>query len=167
MNDTLQYTKEQIWEFLSEIPDPEIPVISIIELGVLRKVEIENTKIIVTITPTYSGCPAMKVFEDDIISTLNQKGIEAVEIKMVYSPAWTTNWMNEAAREKLRKYGIAPPVKGTEDKGVLFGSDLKIVNCPQCNSEDTILKSQFGSTACKALYQCQNCLEPFDYFKCI
>jgi len=167
MNNASHYTKEQIWGFISEIPDPEIPVITIEELGVLRDVEIMADKVIVTITPTYTGCPAMKMFEDDIISTLNSKGIEKVEIKMVYSPAWTTDWMNETAREKLRKYGIAPPVKGSQDKGVLFSSDKKIVNCPQCNSTNTQLKSQFGSTACKALYQCNDCLEPFDYFKCI
>ena len=162
-----KYTKEQIWKFLSEIPDPEIPVITIEELGVLRDVEILPAKIVVTITPTYTGCPAMNFFEDEIIKSLNLKGVGEVEIKMIYSPAWTTDWMNENAREKLRKYGIAPPVKGTEDKGVLFATEHKIVNCPKCSSEKTTLKSQFGSTACKALYTCDECLEPFDYFKCI
>ncbi|NQX97114.1 MAG: phenylacetate-CoA oxygenase subunit PaaJ, partial [Flavobacteriales bacterium] len=137
------------------------------ELGVVRKVKVLTEKVIITITPTYTGCPAMKAFEDDIISKLNDKGIENVEIKTVYSPAWTTDWMSDEAREKLRKYGIAPPIKGTEDKGVLFGSDSKIVSCPRCKSKNTTLKSQFGSTACKALYQCKECLEPFDYFKCI
>ncbi|MBL4667662.1 MAG: phenylacetate-CoA oxygenase subunit PaaJ [Flavobacteriales bacterium] len=162
-----QYNKEAIWKFLSEVPDPEIPVISVVELGVVRKVKVLTEKVIITITPTYTGCPAMKAFEDDIISKLNDKGIENVEIKTVYSPAWTTDWMSDEAREKLRKYGIAPPIKGTEDKGVLFGSDSKIVSCPRCKSKNTTLKSQFGSTACKALYQCKECLEPFDYFKCI
>ena len=162
-----EYTKNDIWEFLSTIPDPEIPVITIEELGVLRDVKVTPEKVIITITPTYTGCPAMKLFEDEIVKTLNSKGIESVEIKMVYFPAWTTDWMTDEAKEKLRKYGIAPPVKGTEDKGVLFSSDKKIVRCPQCNSENTQLKSQFGSTACKALYQCNDCLEPFDYFKCI
>jgi len=164
---SLKYTKDDIWGFLAEIPDPEIPVITIEELGVLRDVEITSEKVIITITPTYTGCPAMKLFEDEIISTLKSKGIEKVEIKMVYSPAWTTDWMSKTAKEKLRNYGISPPVKGTEDKGVLFSSDKKIVKCPQCNSSNTQLKSQFGSTACKALYQCNDCLEPFDYFKCI
>lgn len=161
------YTKDQIWEFLSEIPDPEIPVITIIELGVVRDVNIIENKAIITITPTYTGCPAMKMFEDEIVKNLNSKGIENVEIKTIYSPAWTTAWMSDSAREKLKKYGIAPPVKGTEDKGVLFETGPKEVQCPRCNSKDTNLKSQFGSTACKALYTCNNCLEPFEYFKCI
>ena len=161
------YTENQIWEFLSEIPDPEIPVITITELGVVRAIETNPTKTTITITPTYTGCPAMQLFEDEIIKTLQEKGIEKVEIKMVYSPAWTTAWMSNETLDKLKKYGIAPPVKGTEDKGVLFNSGPKIVRCPKCNSENTTLKSQFGSTACKAFYQCNDCLEPFDYFKCI
>ncbi|HRP59691.1 MAG TPA: phenylacetate-CoA oxygenase subunit PaaJ, partial [Vicingus sp.] len=110
----MNYTKEQIWQFLAEIPDPEIPVITIEELGVLRDVEILPDKVIVTITPTYTGCPAMKLFEDDIIKTLHSNGIENVEIKMVYSPAWTTDWMSDKAKEKLEKYGIAPPVSGSQ-----------------------------------------------------
>lgn len=164
---TNSYTEKQVWEFLSEIPDPEIPVISIVELGVVRKVELFQNSITITITPTYTGCPAMKVFEDDIIKTLKQKGFNSVEIKMVYSPAWTTDWLSNEAKEKLKKYGIAPPISGTQDKGILFESGPKIVPCPRCNSEKTTLKSQFGSTACKALYTCDECHEPFDYFKCI
>ncbi len=164
---TQNYTKEQVWEFLSEIPDPEIPVITITELGVVREVELLDSKAIITITPTYTGCPAMKLFEDEIVKTLSEKGFAEVEMKMIYSPAWTTAWMSDEAREKLRIYGIAPPVKGTEDKGVLFESGSKTVRCPRCKSGNTELKSQFGSTACKALYQCKDCLEPFDYFKCI
>lgn len=167
MNQQIKYTKEAIWNILSEIPDPEIPVITIVDLGVLREVEVLSNKVIITITPTYSGCPAMKLFEDEITKTLNEKGIENVELKMVYSPAWTTDWMSDEALQKLKDYGIAPPVKGSQDKGVLFQNGPKIVQCPQCGSENTTLKSQFGSTACKALYQCQECLEPFDYFKCI
>ena len=114
---------------------------------------------------TLSG--EMKMFEDDIISTLKQHGIENIEIKMVYSPAWTTDWMTKEAKEKLKEYGIAPPVDGSADKGVLFANGPKVVICPRCNSKNTTLKSQFGSTACKALYVCNDCLEPFDYFKCI
>ncbi len=163
----MNYTKEQIWKFLAEIPDPEIPVISIEELGVLRDVEIQEDNVVITITPTYTGCPAMKMFEDEIISTLKTKAIDHVEIKMVYSPAWTTDWMSEKAKAKLEAYGIAPPVSGSQDKGLLFESGPKTVRCPQCKSTNTILKSQFGSTACKALYSCKDCLEPFDYFKCI
>lgn len=167
MNVENNYTKDQVWEFLSEIPDPEIPVITITELGVVRDIKTSNKKTIITITPTYTGCPAMQLFEDEIIKILHEKGILNVEIKMVYAPAWTTAWMSDEAREKLREYGIAPPVKGTEDKGILFEAGPKSVKCPKCKSDNTILKSQFGSTACKALYQCNECLEPFDYFKCI
>ena len=167
MSNTNKHTKEKIWEFLSEIPDPEIPVISIAELGVLRKVELINSEVIVTITPTYSGCPAMKAFEDDIKSKLLENNISNFKVLTIHSPAWTTDWINDEALEKLRKYGIAPPIKGTEDKGVLFGSDSKTVECPLCNSTKTTLKSQFGSKACKSLYQCDDCFEPFDYFKCI
>lgn len=167
MNPQIKYTKTDIWNFLAEIPDPEIPVITIVDLGVLREVEVLSNKVIITITPTYTGCPAMKMFEDDIVKTLHDKGIENVEIKMVYSPAWTTDWMSDEALQKLKDYGIAPPVKGSHDKGVLFENGPKIVECPQCGSKNTILKSQFGSTACKSLYQCQECLESFDYFKCI
>ena len=167
MANAIKYTKEEVWNFLSEIPDPEIPVITIAELGVLRKVEIVNTKVIVTITPTYSGCPAMKTFEDDIKSALIKNNISDFNVLTVHSPAWTTDWMTEGAREKLKQFGIAPPIKGTADKGILFSSDQKKINCPLCNSQNTSLKSQFGSTACKALYSCNDCLEPFDYFKCI
>ena len=167
MPNTKEHTKDEIWEFLSEIPDPEIPVISIAELGVLREVEIVDSKVIVIITPTYTGCPAMKTFEDDITSKLIENEISNFEILTVQSPAWTTDWITEEAREKLRKFGIAPPVKGSADKGILFNSESTPVKCPQCKSDNTLLKSQFGSTACKALYQCNDCLEPFDYFKCI
>lgn len=168
MNVSLKYTTKDIWNFLEEVPDPEIPVISVVELGVVRDVVIkDNESVTIVITPTYTGCPAMKAFEDDIITTLKEKGINNVDIKVIYSPAWTTDWMTGEAKEKLQKYGIAPPVDGTSDKGVLFENGPKVVVCPRCKSENTTLKSQFGSTACKALYQCKNCLEPFDYFKCI
>lgn len=159
-------SKEKITELLSVIPDPEIPVITIAELGVIRDVIIDGENVEVKITPTYSGCPAMKQMEDDIKSTLLENGIKNLKVTMVYSPAWTTDWIPEDAKEKLRKYGIAPPEKTTEDKSWLTGKS-KIVLCPRCKSQNTKLISQFGSTACKALYQCQDCLEPFDYFKCI
>jgi len=161
------FTTEDIWEILSQIPDPEIPVITISELGVLREVELLNDTFIISITPTYSGCPAMKVFEDDIRNKLKQEKISNFEIKTIYSPPWTTDWIDEKALIKLKEFGIAPPVKGSEDKGTLFSSRPKTVSCPQCNSKNTVLVSQFGSTACKAHYKCKDCLEPFDYFKCI
>ncbi len=164
MSKTLD-TKE-VWDILKEIPDPEIPVISIIDLGVVRNVELNGTNAIVTITPTYSGCPAMKQMEDDIVKLLKQKGFESVEVITTYTPAWTTDWLNNEAKERLKQYGIAPPEHSTSDKSILLGKEKK-VTCPRCGSIHTQLVSQFGSTACKALYQCKDCLEPFDYFKCI
>jgi ring-1,2-phenylacetyl-CoA epoxidase subunit PaaD len=162
----MSLSKEKILALISEIPDPEIPVITIAELGVIRDVNIEGEKVEVKITPTYSGCPAMKQMEDDIRAVLKENGITDLKITTVYSPPWTTDWINAEAKEKLRVYGIAPPEHTTEDKSWLTGKS-KIIKCPRCGSQDTRLVSQFGSTACKALYQCNNCLEPFDYFKCI
>ena len=144
---------DKIWELLNTVPDPEIPVISVVELGVIRDVIFSENSYIISITPTYSGCPAVKAFQDDIKISLKENGIENFELKIVYSPAWTTDWMTEATKEKLKKYGIAPP------------SDTVI--CPQCNSKKTDLISEFGATACKALYKCSDCLEPFEFFKCI
>ncbi|MFQ3332283.1 MAG: ring-1,2-phenylacetyl-CoA epoxidase subunit PaaD [Thalassomonas sp.] len=142
-----------IWELLNTVPDPEIPVISVVELGVIREVKFENDSFTISITPTYSGCPAVKTFMDDIKTCLIEKGINNFELKIVYAPAWTTDWMTEGTKEKLRKFGIAPP--------------SNIVICPQCNSKNTSLISEFGSTACKSLFKCIDCLEPFDFFKCI
>lgn len=158
-------TTKEVRTLLSQIPDPEIPVISIEELGILRDVKLVNEECVVTITPTYSGCPAMKAIEQDIVALLKENGIEKVKVNYVYSPAWTTDCLSEEAKEKLRKYGISPPDKTSSDKSVLTGIQ-KIVKCPRCNSENTELVSQFGSTACKALYKCKDCLEPFDLFKC-
>jgi ring-1,2-phenylacetyl-CoA epoxidase subunit PaaD len=143
----------KIWELLNTVPDPEIPVISVVELGVIRDVIFSDNSYVISITPTYSGCPAVKAFQDDIKICLEENGIENFELKIVYSPVWTTDWMTEATKEKLKKYGIAPP------------SDSVV--CPQCDSEKTELISEFGATACKALYKCSDCLEPFEFFKCI
>jgi ring-1,2-phenylacetyl-CoA epoxidase subunit PaaD len=160
-------TKNHILSLLSEIPDPEIPVISIIELGVIRDVHVlSESSIELKITPTYSGCPAMKQIEDDVRKKLAENGFTSIHIHTVFSPPWTTDWITPEAKEKLRKYGIAPPEHSTEDKNWLTGRH-SVVACPRCKSKNTKLISQFGSTACKALYQCQDCLEPFDYFKCI
>lgn len=159
-------TKEKIYQLLESLPDPEIPVISIIELGIVRDVAVENSRVIIKITPTYSGCPAMKQIEDDIKSLMKDNGMES-EIVMVYSPAWTTDWISVDAKEKLRKYGIAPPEHSTIDKRVLLGLQPRVVACPLCKSTHTEMISQFGSTACKSLYKCLDCLEPFDYFKCL
>ena len=167
MNITIKHTEKEIWDILDIIPDPEVPAISIVELGVIRKVTIKHDKVTVNITPTYSGCPATERFKADIREFLTNAGIENIELIMQYSPAWTTSWLTNEAKEKLRIYGIAPPIDGTEDKGFLFESGPKVVPCVKCNSNNTEVTSQFGSTACKALYKCLNCLEPFEYFKCI
>jgi ring-1,2-phenylacetyl-CoA epoxidase subunit PaaD len=155
-----------IWAILNEVQDPEIPVISIIELGVVRNIIIHDNAVEVVLSPTYSGCPAMKQMEEDVIQKLNENGIYNVKIVMQYAPAWTTDWISDAAKEKLRLYGIAPPDHSSISKAELMGK-TKVVKCVKCLSENTIMISQFGSTACKALYKCNGCLEPFDYFKCI
>ncbi|MGB1003142.1 MAG: 1,2-phenylacetyl-CoA epoxidase subunit PaaD [Salibacteraceae bacterium] len=159
-------TVDEVWEVLNLIPDPEIPVISIVELGVVRNLKIIGDAIQIQITPTYTGCPATNVFEQDIRSKMTEVGFKEVEISFQYSPAWTTDWLGTEAREKLRKFGIAPPEGSTTDKSFLLG-ERPIVKCPQCKSSNTEMCSQFGSTACKSLYKCKDCLEPFDYFKCI
>jgi ring-1,2-phenylacetyl-CoA epoxidase subunit PaaD len=145
-------SKQTIIELLSSLPDPEIPVITIQDLGIIREVEVLPDKITISITPTYSGCPAMKQIENDILQKLKESGIENAHVKMIYHPAWTTDWMSDEAKEKLKTYGIAPPSKE--------------VVCPRCQSLHTQLISQFGSTACKALYRCNDCKEAFDHFKC-
>jgi ring-1,2-phenylacetyl-CoA epoxidase subunit PaaD len=160
-------TKEEIIKLLDTIPDPEIPVISIVELGVIRDVKVSDSKSVeVIITTTYSGCPAMKQMEDDVRKKLSENGFKNIKITTVYNPPWTTDWLNEGARKKLQEYGIAPPEESTTDKSFLTGKH-KAVTCPRCKSKNTVMISQFGSTACKALYKCNNCLEVFDYFKCI
>jgi ring-1,2-phenylacetyl-CoA epoxidase subunit PaaD len=159
-------TAEEVWAVLSEVPDPEIPVINIVEMGIVRDVRISGDETLVVITPTYSGCPAMKAIEEDIAEVLREKRIPRFRIETVLAPAWTTDWMTDEAREKLRQTGIAPPEKNSADKGLLLGK-IRTIACPRCGSENTHMISQFGSTACKALYKCDECLEPFDYFKCI
>ena len=155
-----------IWNYLTEVLDPEVPVINVVELGVVRAIEVAGASVNITITPTYMGCPAMKTIEEDIETRLSREGIRDVKIKTILTPAWTTDWITKEAKEKLRAYGIAPPEHSSADKNFLSGK-AKTVNCPLCGSSDTIMKSQFGSTACKSLFKCNHCLEPFDYFKCI
>ena len=157
---------EDIKKVISEIPDPEIPVISIKELGVLRNIFYEEDSLKVVITPTYSGCPAMDRFQKDITEKLELLEVKNYEIKMQFDPAWTTDWITDAAKEKLRNYGIAPPAHKTKDKNVLLGKKQRI-ECPRCKTKETELVSQFSSTACKAMYRCTSCLEPFEYFKCL
>ena len=158
-------TADTVLHWLEEIPDPEIPVISIVELGVIRAIRFSETGVELDITPTYSGCPAMKQMEEDVLKKLKEKGVERVKLNTVYHPAWTTDWISVEARKKLQDYGIAPP-EGSIDKSALSGQP-KSVTCPRCKSRHTEMVSQFGSTACKALYKCKDCLEAFDYFKCI
>ena len=157
---------EDIKKVISEIPDPEIPVISIKELGVLREIFYKEETLKVVITPTYSGCPAMDRFQKDIIEKLKLLKVKSYEIKMQFDPAWTTDWITAEAKEKLRDYGIAPPAHKTKDKNILLGNKQRI-ECPRCNTKETELVSQFSSTACKAMYRCTSCLEPFEYFKCL
>jgi ring-1,2-phenylacetyl-CoA epoxidase subunit PaaD len=159
--------EEKIWALLENVPDPEVPVLTVVDLGVVREVFVSNdvagSKVTITITPTYSGCPAMDMIAMNIRMALLQNGYKHVEIITSLSPAWTTDWMSENGKRKLKEYGIAPPVGKSFDAAFL--EDLK-VQCPLCHSKNTHLVSQFGSTACKALYQCDECKEPFDYFKC-
>lgn len=159
-------TKDQIWQWLEQVSDPEIPVLTVVDLGVIREVEYNGDKVVVKITPTYSGCPAMNEIEENIKVKLKEEGLKNVEVQTILSPPWTTDWMTEKGKEKLREYGIAPPEGSSADKTVLFGK-AKTVKCPHCGSTKTNMVSQFGSTACKALYKCKDCWEPFDYFKCI
>ncbi|MES2905896.1 MAG: 1,2-phenylacetyl-CoA epoxidase subunit PaaD [Pseudomonadota bacterium] len=143
-------------DIAGNVPDPEIPVVTIADLGILRDVQLQGDKIEVTIIPTYSGCPAMNVIAQDIETALHQGGFADVQIRLLQSPAWTTDFISEEGKEKLKRYGIAPPQKGSEHP-----------SCPQCGSARTEKISQFGSTACKALWRCMSCREPFDYFKCL
>ena len=144
---------EYIWKLLDTVPDPEIPVISVVELGVIRDITFSDKFYTILLTPTYSGCPAVKTFTDDIEICLKENGIFNFKLKIVYAPAWTTDWMTDKTKDKLRGYGIAPP--------------SNTVICPQCNSKNVNLVSEFGATACKAMYKCSDCLEPFEFFKCI
>ncbi|CAN5204403.1 phenylacetate-CoA oxygenase subunit PaaJ [soil metagenome] len=156
----------EIWEILKEVVDPEIPVLTIADMGILRDVKMDENGIEVSISPTYSGCPAMEMIANDIKTSLTKKGYKNISVKSLLSPAWTTDWITDEAKEKLRIYGIAPPEHSTADKNALTGNP-KTVKCPRCKSEHTEMISQFGSTACKALWKCLDCQEPFDYFKCI
>ena len=163
---TVEYHIDQILiPILDQVSDPEIPVLSILEMGVVRSAVIENKIVKVEITPTYSGCPAMDVIGDDIKKVLLEAGYQS-EVDLILAPAWTTDWITEKGRTALAKYGIAPPLDATADKAALL-EDAKIVRCTNCGSTNTKVVSQFGSTACKALFQCEDCKEPFDYFKCL
>lgn len=151
--------KKTIYAFLENIKDPEVPVLSIIDLGIVRDIKWNEDELEIVITSTYTGCPAMDMITAEIYAQLNTLGFKKVKITQSLSPAWTTDWMSEEGKRKLKEYGIAPP-----DKRFTIPKDG--VECPLCHSQKTKLISEFGSTACKALYQCDDCKEPFDYFKC-
>ena len=153
----------ELLEILEEVKDPEVPVLSVVELGIVREVERDGSGARVTVTPTYSGCPAMNMITIEIELALARAGFSDARVRTVLSPAWTTDWMSEAGRRKLREYGIAPPKTSASRRG-LFG--VEQVACPQCGSLNTEVLSEFGSTSCKALWRCNRCREPFDYFKC-
>ena len=155
----------QVMQWLQSVPDPEIPVISIVDLGIVREVAWEGDECVVTITPTYSGCPAMQAITEDITGLLGARGIERVRVATRLAPAWTTDWMSARGREALRQYGIAPPQEKAIDVSGITRRSAVSVPCPQCRSARTRLISDFGSTSCKALYRCLDCGEPFDYFK--
>jgi len=155
---------QQVWAWLAEVPDPEIPVVSVIDLGMIRDVTVADDSVVVSVSPTYSGCPATEVIEESIVGHLQAKGIGSVSVTRTLSPAWTTDWITATGREKLLAYGIAPPGSAAS-KRALLGKTA--ITCPRCRSDRTVLVSEFGSTACKASYKCEQCLEPFEYFKCI
>ena len=159
-------TEAQIWRILQEVPDPEIPILSVLDLGIVRHVQPspQPNRWLITITPTYSGCPAMYAIEQNIGEVMQSHGV-AYSIETVLSPPWTTEWLTPEGKKKLLAYGIAPPEAESPQKGVLF-AEQKPITCPRCASQTTKMISQFGSTACKALHQCLSCKEPFDYFKC-
>lgn len=161
---TIATDRRQLWELAATVVDPEIPVLTIEDLGILRDVTIDDAGVTVTITPTYSGCPAMDAIRDDLHAAFRREGIEDVTVRLVLSPAWTTDWMSDDGKRKLAEYGIAPP----NGHSSVSRGPVRLTlatRCPRCGSDDTVEVSRFGSTSCKALYECRACLEPFDYFK--
>ncbi|AHC46123.1 1,2-phenylacetyl-CoA epoxidase subunit PaaD [Achromobacter xylosoxidans] len=166
MNAVAPVSIEQVYAWLQEVPDPEIPVLSVVDLGVVRDVSWDGDACVVVITPTYSGCPAMREITEDIRQVLARHGIGEVRVETRLSPAWTTDWMSEKGRAALKDYGIAAPAQQAIDiSGISRRSAGPAIECPRCGSRDTRLVSNFGSTSCKALYRCVSCREPFDYFK--
>lgn len=169
MNEVNSISKSEIWSYLEEVVDPEIPVLNVVEMGIVRHVEFDREQLIVKITPTYSGCPAMNAIEMEIQKKLRENAIEAFKVVTDFSESWTTDWMTENAKKKLKDYGIAPPEKRVRNDDFLtdWRGSQKIVPCPYCDSFDTKLQSEFGSTACKSLHYCEECHQPFEHFKCI
>ena len=165
----MSHRRTEIYAILEQVKDPEVPVISVVELGIVRDVEIENTpsgeRVRVVITPTYSGCPAMHLIEEEVIAALRAAGVYQIEVQMVFNPPWTTDWILESGKRKLKEYGIAPPGRTQSDSLVQLRRKVEVIPCPFCDSSQTKLTSQFSGTACKALYFCHGCQQPFEYFK--
>jgi ring-1,2-phenylacetyl-CoA epoxidase subunit PaaD len=160
---------DALWRVLDSVLDPEVPVLSVVDLGIVRDVRREGETVVVDVTPTYSGCPAMQVIERDIVSALQQAGVASVRVNTVFQPAWTTDWISDDARERLRAYGIAPPT-GRAPVGeelIPLRRRQESIACPHCGSTRTVMRSEFGSTACKAILACQACSQPFEYLKAI
>jgi ring-1,2-phenylacetyl-CoA epoxidase subunit PaaD len=163
-------TRDEVFEILDGVKDPEVPVLSVVELGIVRDVSVDAGAVTVTLTPTYSGCPAMRVIEDDITAALVEHGLGPVRIETVYAPAWTTDWLSDEAKRKLEAYGIAPPGRATQETLVCLtraASAAASPRCPFCHSRDTVVKSEFGSTACKSICYCNACSQPFEMFKAL
>lgn len=159
-------TRGEILELLHEVKDPEIPALSVVELGVVRDAQVSDEGVVVTITPTYSGCPAMRLMEEEILAALARHGLRDARVETSFREVWTTDWMTDEARAKLRASGIAPPLPTTREGEALVPLRRHVaIACPFCGSHRTVLRSEFGSTACKALYTCSECGMPFDYFK--
>ena len=160
---------QDVWKWLEDVKDPEVPVLSVVELGIVRDVRIADGAVTVVITPTYSGCPAMHEIEQEIVRALGARGVDSVGLETVYAPAWTTDWMSEAAKQKLAAYGIAPPGHITSGPDIipLQRRAVTAVPCPYCGSHETELRSFYGSTACKAIQFCRACKQPFEEFKAI
>lgn len=159
-----QISPERIWEALRGIPDPEIPVVSITDMGMVRDVQVDGERVTVTFTPTFSGCPALHVIKGSIDEVVRGLGVQEVEVKSTLTPPWTTDWMNADARERLRQYGIAPPAPAGEQ---LITLEVEPTHCPRCNSLNVRMTASFGSTLCKRLYVCDSCKEPFEGFKSV
>lgn len=153
---------EEIWQALDEVKDPEIPVVSLVEMGIVREVSISENGVFVTITPTFSGCPALHAMKEDIVEKLTSLGYANVEVKTTLTPAWSTDWISEAARAKLKDFGLAPPPIHRGDLNVMF---LEVATCPNCDSTNTSLRNSFGPTACRMIYYCNTCNQPFEQFK--
>ena len=157
---------KELWRAVSRVLDPEVPALSVVDLGIVRDIRVEIDEVVVDVTPTYSGCPAMDVIEADIVEAVRRAGADRVTVRTVYHPAWTTDWLSESAKETLREYGIAPPAKTSAgDELIPLGRREAAVPCPWCGSSDTELRSAFGATACKALHFCNACRQPFEHFK--